>query len=725
MVLVGEIKGVDVRDLVLRPWRAFGLTIALLLGSAFLSFGGVAHANHGTCLIDISPETQTATAGTTTTFTISLRQSGTDVDSAANNTTCNTRDGGTVDISVEVTGNQGSTYTPGSVDAADTPLQPDLGCSIQNNQNSCTVQYTRNSPAGSDTVEAYAADDAGDSDTATQVWTGAAVSFLNVEPETDVNPPQTAHVVTATATTSTGQPASGVNVDFEITSGPNANLDSAKADRECTTNASGVCTVTYTDGATNPAAPNNVDSICAWIDEPEDDTYNPFGSDQSDGGDCDVETANESDDSSLGGADAFGNDFTDVVQKTWGTPTLTMTPASDTASVGTCNAYTITLTDGGSQGDAGETIDVEQFHALATNNTANDEPTLDFCTPDAGDGPNPSGVATNDGDLREQGQGGDNPGTAGGETTGTTNNQGQITIGITSTAGNGSDGTGTVTITAFDDADGDDDPDQSEPSDTSTKTWVLGEGRVIDCGPETASPEVATQHTITCVVVDRFGEPIAGEGVTVTTSGVGTVNATTLTTDAAGTVTIDASSFQLGTQMVVATLTDDLEGSEPGEADECDRAANDPTGAAAGVCSDDVSVTWVAPTTGSAVPQICLDTPGAFIGSDGDDTITGTGGNDVICARGGNDTVAGRAGNDLILGGPGDDTLRGGGGNDTIKGGGGNDTLAGGAGADILKGGGGNDSISGGAGPDRINGGPGTDTCRGGRGRDRVRRCEG
>ena len=712
------------KDLVLRPLRAFVLTVVLVLGSAFLPLGGIAFATHGTCEIDVTPEAQTATAGATTTFTIALRQSGTDVD-APSTEECTTRDGGTVDISVEITtGDASPNYSPGSIDAADTPLQPDLGCSITNGQNSCTVQYTRNSPAGTDTVEAFAADEPADGDSATQTWTGAAVAFLNATPESDINPVQTSHVVTATATTSTGQPASGVNVDFEITGGPNANLDNTKADRECTTNANGVCTVTYTDGATNPAAPNNVDTICSWVDTGDDDVYNPFGTNQADGGDCDVESPTETDDSSLGGTDAFGNDLTDVVQKTWGSATLTMTPASDSGSVGTCNAFTITLTDGAGAGDAGETIDVEQIHALATNNTADDEPTVDFCTPDAADGANPSAVNTNAGDLKETGQGGDNPGTSGGETAATTDNQGRITIGITSAPGNGSDGTGTVTVTAFLDSDGDDDPDASEPTDTSTKTWVLAEPRVLDCGPETASPEVGSQHAITCVVVDRFGDPVAGEGVTVTTSGVGSVGSTTLTTDAAGTVTITASSFQLGAQNVTATLDDDLTGAEPGEVDECDRAANDPGGAPAGTCSDEVTATWVAPTTGSPVPQICLDTPGAFIGSDGDDSIAGTDGDDVICARGGDDTVVGRPGDDRILGGPGNDNLRGGGGADVITAGGGSDIVRGGRGPDVLKGGGGNDDLRGGRGHDLINGGPGTDTCRGGRGRDRIRRCE-
>ena len=711
-------------DLVRGRLSLVGLVLVALLLALVVPLAGPAFAGHGTCEVDLIPEAHTAPVGTTQTITAVLRPAGTNVGNNDNLTPVCTADraGGPVDISFEViTNDNTATYSPGTIDRADTPLQPDLGCTIAPNQDFCTVSYTRTAVTGADTIEGWAADEPATVDAVTRTWTAApapAATFLNVEPETDTNPVQTAHVLTATARDANGNPLANVNVDFEIIAGPNINLDNARADRECTTGQNGTCTVTYTDAAQNPAAPNNVDTICSWIDPDGDDSFNPFGSDATDGGDCDVEVVAETEDSSVPGTDTFGNDLTDVVQKTWAGATLTMTPVTDSASVGTCNPFTITLTEGNNP-VAGATIDVEQIHALATNNTADDEPSVGFCVPTSG--PNPSDVREQDGDLRENP---DNRGTAGGETTQATDAQGQVTIGIVVSAQGSADGTGNVTVTAFREATDNDDPEASEPQDTSTKTWVLPEARTIDCEPETATAEVAGSAQVTCTVRDRFGDPLPGVGVTITTSGPGGISTTIATTDAAGQVTVTASSFQLGTQTITATLDSDLAGAEPGEVDACDRAANDPGGAPAGVCADDVTVTWVAPTTGSAVPQICLDTPGAFIGSDGDDTITGTDGNDVICARGGNDTVTGGLGNDLILGGPGDDVLRGGGGADTVKGGGGNDTIAGGGGSDTLKGGGGNDTITGGRGPDLINGGPGTDTCRGGRGRDRIRRCE-
>lgn len=70
-------------------------------------------------------------------------------------------------------------------------------------------------------------------------------------------------------------------------------------------------------------------------------------------------------------------------------------------------------------------------------------------------------------------------------------------------------------------------------------------------------------------------------------------------------------------------------------------------------------------------------TPGAIIGTYGDDVLTGTPGNDVIIGLGGNDTIDGGDGIDCIDGGAGDDFLAGGKGNDNLDGGPGNDTIDG------------------------------------------------
>jgi cysteine-rich repeat protein len=142
------------------------------------------------------------------------------------------------------------------------------------------------------------------------------------------------------------------------------------------------------------------------------------------------------------------------------------------------------------------------------------------------------------------------------------------------------------------------------------------------------------------------------------------------------------------------------------------------------------------------------NTPGAIIGTEGDDILIGTPGDDVIIGLGGNDrilggdgndclsggdgndrlfggaghdVVLGGAGNDVIKGGAGDDDLDGGLGNDNLKGGSGRDVLDGGLGDDLLKGGGGDDDLDGGPGDDRTKGGGGIDTCTNG---ESVHGCE-
>jgi protocatechuate 3,4-dioxygenase beta subunit len=861
-------------DLRLRP-RLSSLVALLVVIAAVVIPAAPALANHGDCVLDLTPETSTNALGQDHVITASLRPAGTDPNGTST-AECTTRAGGKVDVDFEIFTTGNANYNPAAIDAADTPA-PDLSCSINPNANSCTVSYTRTTPTGTDTIRGSTVDapvatdtvtkdwvasaatflnveaesdtnapqtqhtltatvrdqagalvngarvdfeiltgpnanldgnaadadlecttggngtctvnytdgptnpaapnnvdticgwldadndtgfstaggneDGGDcdaetdaetedssiagadtfgndsTDRVTKAWVAVVATFLNVEPETDTNAPQTQHAVTATVRDQAGAVMSNVNVDFEVMTGPNANIDgnAADADLECTTAANGTCTVNYTDGPANPAAPNNIDTICGWLDLDTDNAFTPGGTTDADGGDCDVETTNETDDSSIAGADTFGNDATDRVTKAWALAgTLTMTPASDSASVGDCNAFTITILDAAGQPVAGATIDVEQIHSLATNQTANDEPTVSFCEPATGT--NTSNVNDNQGDLNENP---DNDGTSGGETQRTTDASGVVTIGVEIAPGNGSNGTGAVTITAFNDANGNDDPDAGEESDTSTKTWVLPSARTIDCEPETASPATGTTHTIVCTVRTISGAPLSGVNVTFTESGPGdfTTSATVIT-DNQGEAGVGVTSDAVGDQTVTGTITESTQG-EP-DTDECDRAANDPAGAPAGVCSDSVVVSW---------GDVFVCPNGAICGTAGDDTLTGTPGDDLIYGLEGDDTIDGGGGSDIIVGGPGNDTLNGGGGSDILKGSGGNDslngggasdlliggggtdTLSGGPGDDVLQGGGGNDRLFGNGGDDLLNGGRGSDVCRGGPGRDRSKKC--
>ncbi|MEE9395608.1 MAG: DUF4114 domain-containing protein [Methylococcales bacterium] len=126
-------------------------------------------------------------------------------------------------------------------------------------------------------------------------------------------------------------------------------------------------------------------------------------------------------------------------------------------------------------------------------------------------------------------------------------------------------------------------------------------------------------------------------------------------------------------------------------------------------------------TVGDACLVVCdPNTPGAIIGTNGDDRLIGTAGNDVIIGLGGNDRIIGLGGNDCIEGGSGNDFINGIGGNNQIDGGLGNDHIIGGTGANKIAGGAGNDSIEGGSGADIITGGSGNDRINGASGDDKI-----
>lgn len=110
----------------------------------------------------------------------------------------------------------------------------------------------------------------------------------------------------------------------------------------------------------------------------------------------------------------------------------------------------------------------------------------------------------------------------------------------------------------------------------------------------------------------------------------------------------------------------------------------------------------------------CIDSgPGrdVILTGNGSDIILAGDGNDKVITRAGNDTVDGGAGKDRIITGRGTDTIRAGEGNDVVFAGADNDTVDGGDGKDRIKGGSGDDTIDGGPDKDTVNGGSGFDTC--------------
>ena len=409
---------------------------------------------------------------------------------------------------------------------------------------------------------------------------------LDCFPEQDSNPIGSSHVITCRAFQTGGDPQpQGTHIVAEAVGAndPDGTSSHDTPDFECRTNQAGECSFTHgpAPGGRGTTNAEGVTRYRAWIDI--DNSNSTVEADET-----------EHQDENFGAGQIAEPDQTDVVEKSWTrNPTaVTVEPENDSASVGTCNAFTITVT-GDNQPVRGVLIDVEQRHDRANNQTNNDEPRVTFCTPGAGDGPNPSAVDQTQGDLDPPDENPDNPGTLGGETVTATDAQGRVTIGIAVEPANGSDGTGNVTVTAFFETDDDNDPEAGEPQDTSTKTWVLPAGRTIVCEPENDSNPVNTQHTVTCTVRDRFGVPIQGVGVTFTEDGQGDFTSRGTSTDANGQVRAVTTSSQGGTQTITATIDDDLQGGEPGEVDECDQAAGSPANAPAGACSDSVAKTWI------------------------------------------------------------------------------------------------------------------------------------
>lgn len=603
-------------------------------------------------------------------------------------------------------------------------------------------------------------------------WESPSTFVIDCEPETSSKPTATTHTITCSAKSATTQRSvSGVNIQGEITGAgdPDQSDSPQNPDRSCTTANDGTCQITHTSTTTGESL------YRIWINDGQAEPRVPQG-----GVDEDVDLTEGRNEGAQPGEKSEA-DSTDVVQNTWtqAPTTITMEPESDTAQIGECNPYTITATSGSGTSTApvaGVIIDVEQIHALATDQTTNNEPTVSFCTPATG--PNPSSVDTTKGDLGPNSaqtndrETPDNPGTAGGETTNPTDSNGKVTIGISATAGNGSNGEGQVTITAFFDANDNDDPDASEAKDTSTKTWTAPAGpggRTIDCEPETAETETDQQHTVTCTVRNAAGQPESGVGVTFSETGPGEfASSAQTTTNAQGQASVTVRSDDGGEQTITGTITNSSQ-NEP-DTDECNRPANDPSGSPQGVCSDSVTNTWVDVTAeceddedndgdgrtdfpqdpgcssvdddSEAGEPECQDNadndndgqtdhpadPGCSSPTDDDETdpadekcpgYENVPGNHVVGSEG-PDVLVGSEDGDIICGLGGNDQIDGLGGNDVITGGSGDDTIDGGEGSDDILAQDGDDTVFGNEGDDEIAGGPGDDELSGNGGKDAL-----
>jgi hypothetical protein len=546
--------------------------------------------------LNCEPETDTNPVGSSHTFVCTVNQgsapaSGVSVDveaSGANDTDGDSRN--SPDFTCTTTGEGGSctiTHGPGGFGSTADTGTTVYRAWIDADDNDQTIEADptegvnefgqpgqRGEPDNTDVIE--------------KTWQRAP---LDCTPEQDGNPTGSPHTITCRAAQAGGgAPPQGTHIVAEAVGAndPDSGETYETPDFECRTNQEGVCNFTHGPGGNGTTNFEGVTRYRAWIDQ--DNANSTVEADRTEGRDEVAEPGGQQE-----------SDNTDVVEKTWTrTPqSLTMEPDSDSASVGSCNAFTITVLGDDGRAVSGLLIDLEQRHERANNQTNDDEPRVFFCTPRAGDGPNPSAVDQTQGDLDPPDESPDNPGTAGGETLTQTDQNGRVTVGIGIEPANGSDGSGTVNLVAFFETDDDNDPEPGEPQDSSTKTWVPQEGRTITCLPETDTNPANTQHVVTCTVRDRFGAPVEGEGVTFTEDGTGDFTSRGARTDANGEVRAVTTSSTAGAQTVTATLDRDLQGAEPGEVDECDRPAGTPANAPAGACSDSVSKTWTAATTAS------------------------------------------------------------------------------------------------------------------------------
>jgi hypothetical protein len=220
---------------------------------------------------------------------------------------------------------------------------------------------------------------------------------------------------------------------------------------------------------------------------------------------------------------------------------VTLSPNADTAAVGTCNAFTITIEP---EADGAEIIDVQLSQTAAEDST--DPLVIGFCDPESEDDdfdqatPNDrdagAGFDTVDADSDGGGGGGltTEENGAGDESCTTTPPAGGFTgdeeltchaeftvqdEDDTVTFGVRSSEEGEMLVEAWDDENGDDIRQVGEEGDDSVKTWSDRDADDLNCEPETATrqvdPGVGGDDDIeyTCTLKNEDGFTIAGEDV--------------------------------------------------------------------------------------------------------------------------------------------------------------------------------------------------------------------
>ncbi len=175
---------------------------------------------------------------------------------------------------------------------------------------------------------------------------------------------------------------------------------------------------------------------------------------------------------------------------------LTMTPDADSAAVGTCNPFTVTVLAPGGGPVANEIIDV-----TLTENPASGTQDVTFCTTPNDANPPVTPVAPNapassflNGKRAEF----------------TTGADGKFTFGVAAVE------PGTIAVVAFSDTDGDNNDDDTF-RDSSTKTFTAGgtqAARTLSINPASDTNVVTEQHVMVVTVRNASGDPVPGVAVT-------------------------------------------------------------------------------------------------------------------------------------------------------------------------------------------------------------------
>ena len=592
--------------------------------------------------MDVNPETQTHTTGTSAQFTV---------------TTVPPTQGINIDFEIEA--------GPNDLDGGFKPASGlwDFTCTT-NATGVCMAPFDGLN-AGTDTVRAWVdadkvnstveadmgegaleAQTPGDqdepdrTDVVTMTWEtpGQAPPKLDTEPETGSAPPGGTIRLTSTVTRG-GATVQNTIVDFLIESGTGAGPGSHK---ECTTGSDGTCFVDFTG-----PAEESTNRVRTWIEEDDNDVPN------------EADLAEQQPDQD--------NDATDVVELRWAPERLVLN---------------LTPEQGLSPPGAPHTIDVELKNNFDVAQQGRIVAVL------VRTGPNVESVQT-----CQTGVDGKCSVTFPGAQSGTDEylgwvdaNNNQLAEATEADLAEGRNETTTPGTAS--------EPDRT---DVVQNEWI---DTLIDVQPEDGTETTGQERVLTASVKTSGGQPQSGQDVNFEIESGPNADynenpdladlSCTTATDGTCTVRYTGTS-DTGTDTIRAWLDRDKNKGVPGEADptegltEGSQAGRDPEPDV----TDVVEVTWQAPP------------PPGCEGTDQDDLIIGSDGDDICIGRAGNDTIRGLGGNDVLRGGAGNDVLSLGVGNDTANGGSGTDSLKGGPGDDTLKGGPSNgDTATGGSGDD-------------------------